>query len=794
MEVLVGDKAKNLTRQITNLAAGYEDTDAVNVAQLKAVAGSHTTVSVGNTKVMADNTPVKGGNLELKRTTTNGQYNYDVSLNKDITLGTQDEKNGGSLTINTLGTFHEKDEQGNQKDVPIKEAVKIDGSTISIVKHDGTDGENDQRQVVLGVGPDAGGYVVLYDKTGKKPTYIYNSITPGATYLQDGNSYTADKANEYGRLEYGDYYNGTTQFIATLDDGQKYAGDNYQAAETETKTVDGKTTTTIKTDEQNVLLKKLNERLDIKGGATGALTENNIGVNVKDGVMKVQLAQNIDLKDKGSVTMGNTTIENGGVTITPTGVTEDKDKISLMDKGLSNGGKQIAHVDSGLKDAAGHEVELKDATGDVLNNAVNVGDLQKVASAHTAVTVNGSMEAPTAGADGNLGKYTDKEKGNLLLAQKKDTTGKITYDLKLNDNVILGKDGQEGTIGLTGKDGLPGADGKQSYSTTIIKTEKGQAGKDDKTGKENLGGTDITRIVYTDKNGQNPQIVATFDDGLKFAGDDGQNDDTKVITKKLNERLDIVGGAKGDLSDNNIGVTKDDNGKLSIRLAKKVDLDPEGSLKAGAATIGHFTNTELTTNKGNHPVDGSYTIGLGNTDWNVTDPEYVSGRAATEDQLAKVSAAINNAAAAAGKRTVVTVNDKSHPTVANPGTNAYGEYDSDNGNLMIAAERDSDGLMTYNIKLNDNLTIGQKSENGKEGKVTVDTKGGTTVVIGHDGNDGEMVRMAFLSKAKTAKMASPLALPMVRMAKMARKAILVSSVRRVQMARMARTHRLISTL
>ena len=120
-------------------------------------------------------------------------------------------------------------------DVPIKEAVKIDGSTISIVKHDGTDGENDQRQVVLGVGPDAGGYVVLYDKTGKKPTYIYNSITPGATYLQDGNSYTADKANEYGRLEYGDYYNGTTQFIATLDDGQKYAGDNYQAAETETK-------------------------------------------------------------------------------------------------------------------------------------------------------------------------------------------------------------------------------------------------------------------------------------------------------------------------------------------------------------------------------------------------------------------------------------------------------------------------------------------------------------------------------------------------------------------------------
>lgn len=97
-----------------------------------------------------------------------------------------------------------------------------------------------------------------------------------------------------------------------MDDGQKYAGDNYQAAETETKTVDGKTTKTVTKEEHNVLLKKLNERLDIKGGADkDKLTENNIGVNVDSttGVMKVQLAQNLDLTDKGSVKMGNTTIK-----------------------------------------------------------------------------------------------------------------------------------------------------------------------------------------------------------------------------------------------------------------------------------------------------------------------------------------------------------------------------------------------------------------------------------------------------------------------------------------------------
>lgn len=239
--------------------------------------------------------------------------------------------------------------------------------------------------------------------------------------------------------------------------------------------------------------------------------------------------------------------------------------------------------------------------------------------------------------------------------------------------------GQAGTIGINGKNGVKGDGGKEGITTTIIRTEKGQRGKDGVNGKPGVDGTDITRIVYQNSqdsqdgtDGKDTHTVATLDDGLKFAGDDGQNDASKVITKKLNERLDIVGKAQGDLTDANIGVTKDGDGQLYVRLAKHVDLDKEGALKAGEATIGAFSNTDLTTNKNNHPVGGSYATGLSNTDWNVSDPEYVSGRAATEDQLAKVSEAINNAATAAGKRTVVTVNDKSNPATADPGANAYG--------------------------------------------------------------------------------------------------------------------------
>ena len=79
----------------------------------------------------------------------------------------------------------------------------------------------------------------------------------------------------------------------------------------------------------------------------------------------------------------------------------------------------------------------------------------------------------------------------------------------------------------------------------------------------------MTRIVYEDKGGK--QEVATLNDGMKYAGDDAQGaDKTKVIAKKLNETLDIIGGAnKADLTTDNIGVNNDGNGKLLVQLSKK---------------------------------------------------------------------------------------------------------------------------------------------------------------------------------------------------------------------------------
>ncbi|WP_303051895.1 S-layer homology domain-containing protein [uncultured Dialister sp.] len=384
----------------------------------------------------------------------------------------------------------------------------------------------------------------------------------------------------------------------------------------------------------------------------------------------------------------------------------------------------------------------------------------------------GSTINITGAGTKELDKYSGK---NLLTSVEQDADGNTIVHVLMDKNIsadgvtvgqagkdgVAGADGEvgkAGTIGINGKNGVKGEHGKQEITTTIIRTEKGQAGEDGEIGQQGapgVDGTDITRIVYQNdqdkvdgKNGSH--TVATLDDGLKFSGDDN-----KVITKKLNEQLQFVGGAdKNKLTQNNIGINELEDGKLTIQLVNTPDLREKGSLKAGNAQIGWFAGETLNMTKdginpsGNQAGEGSYATGLSNTDWNLETPEYVSGRAATEDQLAKVSKAINNAATAAGKRTVVTVNDKANPAEATPKDGDYGDYDSTNGNLMIAAKKDSYGQMTYNIKLNDKLALGKDGTDGQEGTLGLTGKDG---LPGADGKQGYSTTIIKTEKGQAGK-------------------------------------------
>ena len=220
------------------------------------------------------------------------------------------------------------------------------------------------------------------------------------------------------------------------------------------------------------------------------------------------------------------------------------------------------------------------------------------------------------------GKTVNFGAGKNLTIKQEVTNGNQTYTYALNKDltnldkvVVNGKDGQPGKDGVTitgpqgaagtdgnnGKVGISGKDGKDAVSISgkdgvghIGLT--GPAGKDGKnatadiTVKDGVPGVDgqpgetMTRIVYQDKDG-NEHEVATHDDGMKFAGDDGQTDPTKVIKKHLNNVVDIVGGAaKAKLTDNNIGVNND-NGKLKVQLSKDLDLTKDGSVKIGDTKV-----------------------------------------------------------------------------------------------------------------------------------------------------------------------------------------------------------------
>ena len=101
----VGDKTKGYTRQITGVAAGSEDTDAVNVAQLKKVeataAAAKTNVTAGKNVTVEHDTATNTYKISAKDTYTTGAT-YDATTKK---LKTRPRKNLNSHRMTILRTM-----------------------------------------------------------------------------------------------------------------------------------------------------------------------------------------------------------------------------------------------------------------------------------------------------------------------------------------------------------------------------------------------------------------------------------------------------------------------------------------------------------------------------------------------------------------------------------------------------------------------------------------------------------------------------------------------------------------
>ena len=711
-------------QKITNVATGTAGTDAVNVDQLNAAIGG--TAKATTVKAKDANVTVTEG------TNAAGGKEYTVGLGDKVTLGSAADK---KIIVD-----------GTSGKITAGSKVTIDGTTGDI-----------QAGTVKVTG--AGTVNELTNRTWDidNPTVVH-----GQAATEDQLKTVSDgvKTNKTD----------ITNINNTIGKGLNFGGDSGA-----------------------VINKKLGEKLEIKGGASADLTDDNIGV-VSDGTkLNVKLKKDVDLGPNGSLTINgktyvnkdglnangqkitnvangtvnsdavnfgqlkdavaagktilkdgkNTTVEGEGTVANPYKVNVNDDLV-LGKKGADgkdgsigvngkDGSSVVIHGKDGIsikgkdgkdgvtlkaKDGAnGTEGQIgltgpagKDGKSTHADIGVNAGPASLDPAKNLSATEMTRLYYVDEKGDHQVATMDDGMKfaGNTGLAIKKlnstmtikgtgvkadteydasniktmvNSNGEMIVgldkNLKTETIVATGKDGKDGKIGINGKDGV---------TTNISVT------RDGKPGVDGAPGTTTTRIVYEKPDGTNEE-VATLNDGMKYGGDTGA-----VIKKKLNEQVNVVGGITDEsklTTDDNIGVVSDGSNNLKVRLAKNINLGPDGSLTINGKTYvnkdGLNANGQKITNVANGTVN-SDAVNFGQL-----KDAVAAGKTILKD----------------GKNTTV----EGEGTVANP----------------------------YKVNVNDDLVLGKKGADGKDGSIGVNGKDGSSVVIhgkdgisikGKDGKDG----------------------------------------------------------
>ncbi|WP_302944505.1 YadA-like family protein [uncultured Veillonella sp.] len=504
-----------------------------------------------------------GKNLTVKQDLT-GEHTYTYSLNKDVDL-----TNAGSLTVG--------DTKVNNDGITIKAPTPAAGTTPT------TDVK------LTNTGLDNGGNKIVNVAEGTADTDAVN-----VKQLKDAKTVLADGKN-------------------TKKSGTGTAADPY--------------------------------KVNVEGDLTGISSITNGGTN--NGKISFGPNKTVTVDGDHSITLNASTGKIGGLqnlTFDPTNFTSGQaateDQLKSVHDTLKASELHIAPTESNRTgehiagaatsntaagaaanaykyDATTKQVvlEYNDGTGANKTGTKAVIDFSALNTGGTTAstwTAKTSAENTTAGSEvgkhagdtsqviGNQNSVDFQAGKNMTVKQTNDGNGNTTINYALDKNldvesVHVGKDGKDGKIGIDGKDGVDGLDGTNRVDIHVEKGDKGVDGTDGHDGVNGHNGKDgMTRIVYEDKGGK--QEVATLNDGMKYAGDDAQGTDkTKVIAKKLNETLDIIGGAnKTDLTTDNIGVNNDGNGKLLVQLSKKLKgLD---SVQTKTVELGDHTTPGGTTN------------------------------------------------------------------------------------------------------------------------------------------------------------------------------------------------------
>ena len=661
-----GDKSTSLGDTNT---VGFDMTDGTTSGAASSAVGT-------DNKVYGNNSYVIGGGNTIGSATITETTEANGDKIKKVTAGTVKGSTAGAFGYKNTVTTDNAYVVGNNSTASADGAMVL-GSSASVTGKNGVAlGNNtkvaNENAVAIGNGSETAAAVATPSATINGVAHNFAGVNPASTVSvgKAGAERTITNVAA-GRISATstDAINGSQLYAVTseVDKGVAYAGDVKAAAAA-----------------ANKFTRKLGEQTNIVGGVadTSKLTDGNIGV-VSNGTdtLNIKLAKDVKVD---SVTAGNTVINNNGLTV--------GGNTYVTNNGINANSQKITNVAAGT-----------DGTDAVNLNQLN--DVKKLAGKHTIVKVDGQE---------------NRTDGNLLIT-KTDNNGQATYDLKLNDEITVGKDGaagKDGSIGVKGKDGsavaINGKDGSIGLNGANGANGLTIKGGD---GKPGVDGTNITRLVIEEKDGTKHD-VATLDDGMKYGGDTGN-----VIQKKLNERVNVIGGitdANKLTTEDNLGVVSDGNNNLKVRLAKV--LKGLESVTTGNTVM---NNDGVTINNGaaGNPVSLTKN-GLnngGNTITNVADG--INGTDAVNvNQL-------NTVAGEAAKHTTVKAKDSNVTVTERPNASGGTEYTIGLGDKVTlgtdpAKQVSIDGT-TGIIKAGDKVTINGTTGNIDAGKVKINGKDGT---------------------------------------------------------------------
>ncbi|MEQ1251711.1 beta strand repeat-containing protein, partial [Acinetobacter junii] len=446
------------TRRIQNVADGAADQDAVTVAQLTRVndrAVGNTTALGGGaaydpqtkaytaptfTTTKTDGTTVSSNTVSGALTNLNNEVVKPITFNGNT--GTSTNKLGS--TLNITGGLTGASSNANVKTI-------ITGNTVDI-------------QIA-----DAPNFAGTVTSTGQQVNG--NSVITGTSTIGSG----ANAVTLSGTANGLDVGNKKISNVAAPSAGSDATNKTY---------VDGKVQALGDTplgfigDSGTKATRKLGEDLNVKGGATGTLTNGNIGV-VSNGTnqLDIKLAETVNLGANGSVTTGSTVVSNIGVTTPQVVIGTGANTTTLTSNGtsLNVGGDKITNVAAGT--ASGDAVNFGQLT--TTNN--NVTTAQNAANA-AQTTADSALTEAQKGLNfrANAGA-TDKVSLGETVTLADGTNTTVTYDAATNTykysvvnaptftgTVTAGNLATGGTLSVTGVSNLNGGANLNNQKITSV--------------------------------------------------------------------------------------------------------------------------------------------------------------------------------------------------------------------------------------------------------------------------------------------------------------------------------------